>query len=116
WLTVIGVPVPGGVTVAVTVPVCGEDVLLVTSVLTVSAELLRLAALVSTTCALPSDRAPSTASWTGDWMPVVLSGGICGQPALSGVNILVGSVGLASIASEFGPATIRFVRLKVNRV
>jgi hypothetical protein len=30
--------------------------------------------------------------------------------------MLVGSFGLTSIASEFVPGTIRFVRLKVNRV
>ena len=62
WLTVIGVPLPGGVIVAVTVPVCAVVVLLVMSDFTVSAELLRLAVLFSTTCALPSESAPSTAS------------------------------------------------------
>src|SRR6266516_6289307 len=45
WLTVMGVPPPGGVIVAVTTPVCGEAAVLVMSLLTVSAELLRLAAL-----------------------------------------------------------------------
>src|SRR5215469_11538748 len=49
-------------------------------------------------------------------MPVLLSGGIWVQSTLSRVNMLVGSFGLTSIASEFVPATSRFVRLKVNRV
>ncbi len=62
--------------VALTVPVWLVVVLLVMSALTVSAELLRFAALFSTTRALLSDSAPSTASWTGNWMPVLLSGGI----------------------------------------
>ncbi len=44
WLTVIGVPLPGGVIVAVTVPVCAVAVKLVTSVLTVSAALDKSAA------------------------------------------------------------------------
>src|SRR5262249_33587520 len=48
-------------------------------------------------------------------MPVLLSGGICVQSTLSSVNMLVGSFGLTSIASEFVPATIRFVRLKLSR-
>src|SRR6266705_1498985 len=44
WLTVTGVPPPGGVMVAVTWPAWAVLVLLVMSVLTVSAELLRSAA------------------------------------------------------------------------
>ncbi len=48
-------------------------------------------------------------------MPVLLSGGIWVQSTLSRVNMVVGSFGLTSIASEFVPAT-RLVRLKVNRV
>src|SRR6516162_7442775 len=114
WLTVIGVPLPGGVMVARTVPVCGEDVLLVMSVLTVSAEVLRSAALFSTTCALPSDSAPSTASWTGNWTPVLLSGGIWFQSTLSRVNIVVGLFGLTSIASELVPGRTRPVMPNLN--
>ncbi len=49
-------------------------------------------------------------------MPVLLSGGICVQSTLSRVNMLVGSFGLTSIATEFVPATTRFARLTVNRV
>ena len=116
WLTVIGVPPPGGVMVAVTVPVCAVEVWLVMSDLTVSAELLRVAALLSTTRALPSDSAPSTASWTGNWMPVLLSGGIWFQSTSSSVNMVSGSFGLTSIASEFVPVTSRLVTLKVNLV
>src|SRR5579859_6503309 len=55
WDTVIGVPPPGGVMIALTVPVCDEPELLVTSVFTVMAELDRSLALASDTCALPSD-------------------------------------------------------------
>ena len=60
WLTVIGVPLPGGVMVAVTVAVCAVVVLLVTSVLTVSAALDRSAASFWLTCELPTASAPST--------------------------------------------------------
>ena len=82
-------------------------VLLVTSVLTVSAELLRSAALFWSTCALPSDSAPSTASWTGNWMPVLLSGGIWFQSTSSSVNIVFGLFGFTSMASEFVPGRTR---------
>src|SRR5262245_18033316 len=60
WLTAIGVPVPGGVIVAVTVAAWAAAVLLVTSVLTVSAALDRLAASLWLTCELPTVSAPST--------------------------------------------------------
>jgi hypothetical protein len=60
WLTVIGVPLFGGVMVAVTVTACGLAVLLVTSVLTVSAALDRSAASLWLTCELPTASAPST--------------------------------------------------------
>ncbi len=49
-------------------------------------------------------------------MPVLLSGGICVQSTLSVVNILVGSFGLTSIASELVPAAISGVMLNVKRV
>src|SRR5690349_23949472 len=116
WVTVTGEPLPGGVIVAVTVPVCDDEVLLVTSVFTVTAELLRLAALFSTTWALPSDSAPSTASWTGNWMPVLLSGGIWFQSTSSRVNMVCGLFGLTSMASEFVPGWTRPVMVKANRV
>ena len=89
----IGEPPDGGVTVAVTVPVWLLAELLVTSVFTVSDELLRLAALFSTTCALPTDSALDTSSWTGNWMPVLLSGGIWFQSTSSRVSMLFGSFG-----------------------
>ncbi len=116
WLTVIGVPLPGGVIVAVTVPVWAVVVLFVMSVFTVSAERLRSVALVSTTCALPSASAPSTASWTGNWMPVLLSGGIWFQSTSSSVNVVSGLFGFTSIASELVPGRTRPVALKVNLV
>src|SRR5215469_843191 len=116
WVTVTGAPLPGGVIVAVTVPAWAVVVLFVMSVFTVSAELLRLAALFSTTCALPSDSAPSTASWTGNWMPVLLSGGIWFQSTSSSVNMVCGLLGFTSIASELVPARISPVTLKVNLV
>src|SRR5215831_17242270 len=102
--------------VAVTVPVCGELAVLVMSALTVSAELLRSAPLLCSTCALLSINAPPTCSWTGNWMPVLLSGGICVQSTLSSVYIEVGSFGCISIASELVPFTSRCVMSKANRV
>ncbi len=87
-----------------------------TSVLTVSAALDRPAASVWLTCELPTARAPSTWSWTGNWMPVLLSGGIWVQSTLSRVNMLVGSFGLTSIARELVPERARLVMLKVNLV
>src|SRR5260370_7321321 len=116
WLTVTGVPPPGGVMVALTWPVWAVLVLLVMSVLTVSAELLRSAVLFSITCALPSDSAPSSASWTGNWMPVLLSGGIWFQSTSSRVNMVLGLFGLTSMASEFVPVLTSLVRLKLNLV
>src|SRR5215472_9835594 len=116
WLTVIGVPLPGGVIVAVTVPVCDVAALFVTSVLTVKAALDRFAASDWLTCELPTESAPSTASCTGNWIPVLLSGGICVQSTLSTVNIDVGSFGLTSIASEFVPARARLEMLKAKLV
>src|SRR6516225_7889364 len=113
WLTVIGVPLFGGVMVAVTVAVWAAAVLLVTSVLTVSAALDRLAASLWLTCELPTVSAPSTWSCTGNWMPVLLSGGICVQSTLSRVNMLVGSFGLISTASELVPGRISPVMLNV---
>src|SRR5215469_7948014 len=114
--TVMARPWPGGVIVAATMPVCGAGVWLVMSVRTVRPDRVRPAVLCSSTCALPSDSAPSTASWTGNWMPVLLSGGICVQSTLSTVNIDVGSFGLTSIASEFVPDTTTLEMLKVKRV
>ena len=116
WLTVIGVPLFGGVMVAVTVAAWAVDVLLVTSVLTVSAALDRSAASLWLTCELPTASAPSAWSWTGNWMPVLLSGGIWVQSTLSSVNMLVGSLGLISMASELVPGRTSPVMLKLNRV
>src|SRR5262249_932866 len=76
WLRGVGVPLLGGVMVVVTVPVCGVVVLLVTLVFTVSAALDRSAASAWLTWELPTESAPSVRSWTGNWMPVLLSGGI----------------------------------------
>src|ERR1700745_3189487 len=112
----MGVPLLGGVMVAVTVAIWLVAVLLVTSVFTVRAALLKFAASLWFTCELPTDSAPSTCSCTGNWMPVLLSGGICVQSTLSSVNMLVGSFGLTSIASEFVPATTRLEMLNVNLV
>src|SRR5690242_15981080 len=108
WLTVIAVPV-GGVMVADTVPLWGVVEVLVMSVFTVSAELRRSAAVFWTTWALPPTIGPPACSCTGNWIPVLLSGGICVQSTLSSVNIAVGSFGYTSIASEFVPDTSRFV-------
>src|SRR5262249_1383533 len=106
--TTMGEPT-GGVTVAVTVAVCDVADVLVTSVLTVSAELLRSAAVLGSTCALPSSSGPPAWSCTGNWMPVLLSGGIWVQSTLSRVSIVVGLFGYISMATEFVPLTRRFV-------
>src|SRR3954471_210309 len=52
-VTTMAVP-PRGVTVALTAPVCDDEDVLVMSTFTVSAELLRLAAVLWLTCALPA--------------------------------------------------------------
>ena len=119
-VTVLTAPIPcrppGKVIVAETSPVCGEPVLLVMSVCTVSVERLKSAALASSTCALLSVSAPSTASWTGNWMPVLLSGGIWFQSTSSRVNMVFGSFGFTSIASEFRPGRSSPVTGKANLV
>src|SRR5579875_1562980 len=102
--------------VAVTVAAWLTEVEFVTAVLTVSAALDRSAASLWFTCEFPTARAPSTWSWTGNWMPVMLSGGIWVQSTLSSVYIDVGSFGLTSIASEFVPLTISGVMSNVNLV
>src|SRR5205814_1057793 len=58
---------------------------------------------------------PPACSCTGNWMPVLLSGGICVQSTLSSVSIEFGSFGYTSIASEFVPATSRPVTSKTRR-
>ncbi len=92
WLTVTGDPA-GGVTVADTSPVCDVAEVLVMSVFTVSAELLRSTAVFWLTCALPATSGPPDWSCTGNWMPVLLSGGICVQSTLSSVSIVFGLFG-----------------------
>src|SRR5215469_14877359 len=113
-VTVIGEPV-GGVTVAVTTPVCAAADAFVMSVFTVSAELLRSAAVFWMTWALPSTSGPPVCNCTGNWMPVLLSGGICVQSTLSSVSMLFGLFGYTSMASEFVPATSRLVTSKTRR-
>src|SRR5207249_2767137 len=93
----------GEVITALTSPVWVRPVLLVMSVSTVSLDRLKSAALAWSTCALLSDSAPSTASWTGNWMPVLLSGGIWFQSTSSSVNIVCGLFGLTSIATVLRP-------------
>src|SRR2546421_5679601 len=114
WFTVVGVPPPGGVRLAETVPVCAAADVLVMSTFTVSAELLRLAAVFWLTCALPAISGAPACSCTGNWMPVLLSGGICVQSTLSSVSIAVGSFGYTSMASELVPATRRPVMSKTR--
>ena len=106
----------GAVIIAVTRPVCGVLVLLVMSAFTVRLDRLRLAVLFSSTWALLSDSAPSTASWTGNWIPVLLSGGTWFQSTSSIVNIVFGLFGLTSIASEFVPRRTSPVMGKPNLV
>src|SRR5262249_33915513 len=78
-------------------------------------EVLRSAAVLWLTCALPTSSGPPVCSWTGNWMPVLLSGGICVQSTLSSVSIFVGSFGYTSIASEFAPDASRLVMSKTRR-
>ena len=111
-----GVPPPGGVIVAFTVPVCELAVLLVTSVFTVTAEVDRSAAVFCTTCVLLSLSPFAIFSCTGNWMPVLRSGGIWFQSTSSRVNIELGSFGYILTASEFVPAFSVPVTSKVNRV
>ena len=119
-VTVWSAPIPwlplGAVMTTPTSPVCGEPVWLVMSVFTVSVDRLKSAALASSTCALPSDSAPSTASWTGNWMPVLLSGGIWFQSTSSKVNMVSGLFGLTSIATAFAPGRTSPVISKANLV
>src|ERR1700760_4118313 len=75
-VTVIAAPWPGGLIVAATSPRWGAPPSLLTSVFTVSADRLRLAVLCCTTRELPAASASATDSWTGNWRPVLLSGGI----------------------------------------
>ena len=114
--TVIGVPPPGGVMVALTEPVCVAPELLVTSVFTVSAELLRSAALACTTWALLSLSGLLTLSWTGNCRPVLLSGGIWFQSTSSSVNIVSGLFGRTSMATVLVPRRSSRVMSKANRV
>ncbi len=94
WETVIGAAPPAGaVIVADTVPVSAAEVLLLTLVLTVSAEELRLAALASTTCESALLSPSETWSCTGNWMPVLLSGGIWLQSTSSRVSMVFGLFG-----------------------
>ncbi len=83
----------GEVTVAVTVPVWVRLEKLVTSPFSVSDDLEKSAAFRSTTCELLSASGPAVCSWMGNWMPVLLSGGICIQSTLSSVNIVFGLFG-----------------------
>ena len=117
WLTVTGAPPPAAVIVAVTVPVWGEPVLLVMSVLTVSAELLRSAALSSSHPRVTvGQRAVHLRAGPGTAMPVLLSGGIWFQSTSSRVNMVCGLFGLTSMASELVPEAARPLTLNVNLV
>ncbi len=92
--TVTGAAPPAGAaTVALTVPVCAAEVLLVTLVFTVSAEELRSAVLACTTCESASLRPSETSSCSGNWMPVLLSGGIWLQSTSSRVSMVFGLFG-----------------------
>ena len=64
-----------------------------TSAFTVSAAVERSGASSCTTCALLSASGPEVCNSIGNWMPVLLSGGIWVQSTLSSVNIVVGSFG-----------------------
>src|SRR6266550_664998 len=119
-VTVLTTPIPwwwpGNVIVALTTPVWVWSVLLVMSVLTVSVERLKSAVLACRTWELLSDSAPSTASWTGNWMPVLLSGGIWFQSTSSTVNIVSGLFGSTWIATAFAPGRTSPLTSKANRV
>ena len=69
----------------------------------VSAELVRFGALCSTTCASLIASAAEVCSWAGNWIPVLLSGGIWVQSTLSRVNIVFGSLGYSRKARALAP-------------
>ena len=94
----------GGVTCAASTPDCARPVVLVTWARRVSAELVTRGALCSTTCASEMASAPELWSSTGNWMPVLLSGGIWDQSTLSSVNIVFGSLGNKPEGERVGPA------------
>ncbi len=83
----------GGVMCALSTPGCERPVVFVTWARRVSAELVTCGALCSTTWASEMASAAEVCSWTGNWMPVLLSGGIWVQSTLSSVNIVPGSLG-----------------------
>jgi tetratricopeptide (TPR) repeat protein len=105
-----------GTTAAPNVPCWAAGVTLLTSALTVRAELARPGALASVTCASPSASGPATSSWTGNCRPVLLSGGIWFQSTSSTVYIVSGSFGCTSMATVLGPRRSRPVTAKANRV
>ena len=107
---------PGATIAALNRPRAAAPEEFVMSAFTVRAELVRPGALCSITCALPSASGPATCSWTGNWMPVLLSGGIWFQSTSSSVNILFGSFGWISIATVFVPRRSSPVTSKANRV
>jgi hypothetical protein len=53
--------------------------------------------------------ASETCSWTGNWIPVLLSGGIWFQSTSSSVSIVFGLFGYSSSASVLTPGLIRLV-------
>ena len=109
-------PLPGVTMAAPNVPLCSACVVLLTAARTVSAELVRPGLLASSTCALPSASGPATRSCTGNWMPVLLSGGIWFQSTSSTVYMVFGSFGCTSMATVFGPGLTSRPMAKVNRV
>jgi hypothetical protein len=55
-------------------------------------------------------------SWTGNWIPVLLSGGICVQSTLSRVNIVLGSFGETLKWSALSPERSAGVMSNTYRV
>src|SRR6476469_9323044 len=106
-----GAPLPGGVIVALTVPRWRLVELLVTSSFTVS--LADPGLFCWTTCAFEPASASESWSWTGNWMPVLLSGGIWLQSRWETVSIFLGLLGYIMIAKEFRPGWTSEVTSKV---
>ena len=106
WLTWTGLPPPGGETCAVTRPVCWEPVLLATSACTVSAAVLMSAASFCVAYTLLTPSASETCSCTGNWIPVLLSGGIWLQSTSSSVNMEFGLLGKSLQGQGVGAAGV----------
>ena len=104
---------PGAVTLARTVAVRRVAERLATCALSVRADVVTPGVSSWTTWASVSDTAPEVCSCTGNWIPVLLSGGIWVQSTLSSVNIFDGSLGCTRSATALTPERIQRLTSKL---